>query len=97
MNLYYSPNDKIVFWIAGYTADENTQLVVKKIDSLSDNAKKFAEKIGVDYTAVKTLLVSKSSRYLYNRVFFTEHPFDVLPQGCSSIGEHQNMWEMLQK
>ena len=75
-NLFYTPLDKRLFWIAGYTADGNTNSVAQMCESLQDNAKKFAAVAGCDWEEVQTHYNDRPPRYQYMRIFFitTETP-----------------------
>lgn len=77
-NFFYTPNDKMLFWVAGYTADGNTSSVVEMSRSLLENAQKFADKVGCKLEDVRTLFNSRPPRYQYMRVFYikseTGHP-----------------------
>lgn len=65
--------DDLVFWIAGYTVDGNTENVLQMIESLQANAQKFAEAVRCDKDKVCTLHVNKSRRYKYMRVFYAKY------------------------
>lgn len=69
-NLHYTPSDKTLFWIAGYTADGNTTSVTEMVKSLTENAQKFAEMVGCELKDVQTIFNTKPPRYQYMRVFF---------------------------
>lgn len=72
-NLFYSKKEKILFWIAGYTADGSTGRVLEKIRHLKDYAEQFAAtspEVRID--AVNTDYIQKSSRYKYMRVFWAD-------------------------
>lgn len=71
-NLFYTHNDKMLFWVAGYTADNNTSSVVEILKSLQENAEKFAKKVGCKLEDVKTFQNNHPPRYQYMRVFYIE-------------------------
>lgn len=77
-NLYYTPKDQMLFWVAGYTADNNTDSIPEIIQSLTENAQAFADHVGCDFKHVKTLYNNHPPRYQYMRVFYiktdTPHP-----------------------
>lgn len=76
-NLHYTSKDKMLFWVAGYTADENTGLVTQKVKHLLQDAKTFADKVGCKIEDVQTLYNTRPPRYQYMRVFYIEsdgHP-----------------------
>lgn len=69
-NLYFFPKTNTLCWVAGYTADGNTDSVVDIIASIKQTAEKFSEIASVHLSDVKTALIEKSSRFKYMRVFF---------------------------
>jgi len=69
-NLFYSENEKIAFYIAGYT--DNSLLVEDIISMLTKHTEKFSEKVCVDPKVVKTDYIVNSSRYKEMRVFYAE-------------------------
>ncbi len=77
-NLHYTPNDKMLFWVAGYTADGNTDSVTEIVRSLTGNAQAFAAFVGCEPDQVKTFYNTQPPRYQYMRVFYiqteTPHP-----------------------
>lgn len=95
-NIYFFPNENILCWIAGYTGDSNTSFVEQMINSLSENAKRFAETANVEIGKVKTAFVEKSSRYKNMRVFYAEINPDDLPKTAYTIsGQDRTMWKWL--
>ena len=76
-NLHYTLKDKMLFWVAGYTADENTGLVTQKVKHLLGDAQTFADKVGCKIEDVQTLFNTQPPQYQYMRVFYVEsdgHP-----------------------
>lgn len=71
-NLFYSPADKHLFYIAGYT--DNSANVKDIISMYQSNYEFFYKICGVK--EIKTCFVEKSSRYKYMRVFYciTDNP-----------------------
>ena len=76
-NLHYTLKDKMLFWVAGYTADENTGLVTQKVKHLLGDAQTFADKVGCKIEDVQTLFNTQPPQYQYMRVFYIKsdgHP-----------------------
>jgi hypothetical protein len=71
-DLFYSPNEQLLFWVAGYTADGSTDNVLQMIKSLKKYAGLFAKEIGVKIDQVETYYVLKSRRYKYMRIFYAK-------------------------
>lgn len=88
-DLFYSPKEDILFWVAGYTRDGNTEKVNEIIKSLEENAKKFAEIANVPFEKVFTFINSKPPRYQYMRIFYTYVPKSI--EGAFVIGESWTM------
>ena len=89
-NLHYTPKDKMLFWVAGYTADGNTGSVTQKVKSLLDNAQIFADKVRCKIEDVQTLYNSFPPRYQYMRVFYVEsngHPDAFVWDGEWTMGK----------
>lgn len=97
-NIFYSEDEKIVFWVVGYCEMDNTRNVNRQIEVLKEKKDEFlsifkklpknAEKF------VKTLFVEDSRRYKYMRVFYLE---DVLPKQVPEKAFHitnANDWTM---
>ena len=70
--LFYSSKYKRLFWIAGYTLDENTSFAIKKAAYLVDYTKQFAKLVNCDPDKVCTVYVTDSQRYNYMRVFWID-------------------------
>lgn len=92
-NLFYSKSEKILFWVAGYTGDNNTCNALEKIAYLQKNAETFAKMCpGILISNVCTNQILSSRRYKYMRVFWAEnieHP----PKNAFVIGG-ENDWTM---
>ncbi len=71
-DLFYSPNEQLLFWVAGYTADGNTDNVLQIIQSLKENAELFAQTACVNIEQVNTYYITTSRRYKYMRVFYAK-------------------------
>lgn len=71
-DLFYSVNEGVLFWIAGYTADLNTENVIKQTKSLKKNAEKFAKVAGVDQKHV-TRYVALVLNNIEAEKLFTKH------------------------
>ena len=71
-DLLYFESEKIICWVAGYTADGSTPLALQKAKALQELAHKFANRVGVHPDLVRTEFITKSRRYKYMRVFFAE-------------------------
>lgn len=94
-NLFYSENEEILFWIAGYTADNNSSLVINKINSLKENALLFAKASGCKLGTIRTIYVRDRSKYKFNRVFYCESPKNI-PEGTFHIGKDWTIWKWLE-
>lgn len=69
-NLFYSTQEGILFWVAGYTRDGNTENVQEIIASLKENAQTFADHAGVPFEKVLTFYNTRPPRYQYMRIFY---------------------------
>jgi hypothetical protein len=68
--LFYSEEEKILFWIAGYTDnDQCVNTIISTLQSLRDHFLDICEKC---HGVVKTDVINKSRRYKYMRVFWLE-------------------------
>lgn len=92
-DLFYSSKEGILFWVAGYTRDSNTENVKKIIEDLKQNAMRFAEQAGCDFDEVKTFYNTKPRRYQYMRIFYTEVPKNL--EGAFELGEHWTIHEWI--
>ena len=97
-NLFYSEEENILFWVAGYTAADNTQHVDEIITSLRKRWNEFVfdvAKLPPSRTQeVKTDYITESRRYKYMRVFWCG---DVEPEDVPEDAFHitgANGWTM---
>ncbi|MES9968990.1 MAG: hypothetical protein ABW092_03090 [Candidatus Thiodiazotropha sp.] len=86
-NLYYSPSEKTIFWIAGYI---DFSVRNRNIQNVRKYAERFQRKFGVKL--VKTRII-KSAGHKGKRLYYTS--VDSQPVGAFNIGERQNMNEWL--
>ena len=91
-NLFYSPSEKIAFWVAGYCEDLNTDNVVSKTRSLLENGQSFAAHLGIELKSVNTYEILKSQRYRNMRLFYA-NGVDSAPDG-SFVITNENGWTM---
>lgn len=89
-DLFYTKSDKTLFWIAGYTQDDNETKVHLKIEHLRKVTEEFAKVAKCPFESVNTYFVNDSSRYKYMRVFFVKT--DYIPEECRVIEEPK--WNM---
>lgn len=81
-NLFYSPAEKLLFWVAGY--DGSSENVNDLIKMLGDKALLFANACFVHRRAVQTTFVTSSMRYKDMRVFYVK--CDYPPKEAFSLG-----------
>lgn len=93
-DLFYSNEEKILFYIAGYTQDHHLSNVVEMTTDLMNNAIKFANEVGCDLSQVKTTFIEKSSRYKYMRVFYINS--DEPKLDAFELGGDWTMWKWLE-
>ena len=89
-NLCYFAEERILCWIAGYTRDNNTDLLDDKLKSLNENSKKFSELTGVKPNQVNTFTVDTSRRYKHMRVFYAKD----VDNTCNAF--EFNNWKFMQ-
>lgn len=90
----YTEQDNTLFWVAGYCKDLNTSNVNQKIESLKENALKFAAHCGIDISDVNTYEIRNSRRYKNMRVFYcNKFPKNNVPTNAY-IYEEGNGWTM---
>lgn len=92
-NLFYSTQEGILFWVAGYTRDGSTDKVVEIIESLNSNAQTFADHAGVPLDEVFTFYNERPPRYQYMRIFYTYVPKNL--EGAYKIGKDWTMYKWL--
>lgn len=83
-DLFYSKQENILFWVAGYTRDGNTDNVLEIIQDLIKNAETFSKIADCQLSEVKTFYNNQPPRYQYMRIFYakTEH----VPEEAFVIG-----------
>jgi hypothetical protein len=89
-DFFYSPSEEIAFHVAGYT--ENPCSVEKIVAVFTEEAKKFAQEIGVDVTTVNIQFVTSSSKYNSMHVFYAKG-VQTKPEGAFEISS-KNGWTM---
>lgn len=85
-DLFYSQDEKIVFWVAGYCRDLNTDSIVEKVKDLQEMGQKLADVLGVKLDKIRTYEVHKSRRYLNMRVFYANEISQNIPENAFKIG-----------
>lgn len=80
-NLFYSSKEGILFWIAGYTRNDNTE-----------NAQTFADHVGIPLEKVFTYYNTRPPRYQYMRIFYAYIP---KVEGAFELGEDWTMYKWL--
>jgi hypothetical protein len=93
-DVFYSKSDDRLFWVAGYTAYDNTSNVFEKIRALQECSKTFSDWAKCDQKEVKTVYVDASRRYKFMRVFFVDAPKQI-PADAFSI-RNDDGWGMFQ-
>lgn len=94
-NLFYSKQEKTLFWIAGYT--DNSLNVDEIIKMLSIESKRFNEFAKVDSSEIKTDYITNSHRYKSMRVFYckTDHiPEEAFVLGADVSNDNGHDWTM---
>ena len=99
-DLYYSQNEKILFWVAGYSQIDITLKVNDIIDSYKESVSKFLSLFPVEMRPVsadlnvKTAYIENGLRYKKMRVFYLENitPSQV-PEEAFEI-TNKNDWTM---
>ena len=92
-NLFYSSKEDILFWVAGYTRDGNTENVAEILKSLEENATKFAEQADIPFDKVLTFYNTQPPRYQYMRIFYTYTPKNI--EGAFKLGENWTMYNWI--
>lgn len=76
--LFYSKDEKILFWVTGYCWVDSTQNITEQISGLNEKRKEFLFSIKPEnqpedaYNKIKTYQIQTSRRYKYMRVFWLE-------------------------
>lgn len=101
-DLYYSEDEKILFWVTGYNMADNSRKVDEIIESLRKLWNEFifdVAKLPPAKTAdVKTAYITESRRYKFMRVLWCEdvEPNDVPEDAFHITGENGwTMWKWL--
>ncbi len=91
-DLFYSPTDKRLFWVAGYT--DNSYNVREIITVLESNMNFFLKEVKfAKNTKVKTDYITKSRRYKSMRYFYIENvELKDVPKDAFLLGED---WDMI--
>lgn len=69
-NLFYSPAEKILFWIAGYVAQPDN--VYQFINEITDSANEFGDYAQVPFKSINSIHITESQRYKFMRVYWVE-------------------------
>lgn len=92
-NLYYSPSEKTVFWIAGYCDNINVGKQIKMLEKCrSEFAQMISNIIRIDNMMSKEIL--HSDTYKHMRVFWMK--WDTAPNGAMEIGDDWTMDKWVQ-
>lgn len=91
-HLFYSHDEKITFWVAGYT--DNSLQVDDIIEMLIKFKAEFIELCGEEPKEIRSEVITTSRRYKLMRVFWAK--MDTVPDGAFVIGEGENKWTMHQ-
>lgn len=96
-DFHYTPHDQFLFWVAGYTRDNNTSNLDEKVSSLIENAQEFADKVGCRLRDVQTFTNNAPPRYQYMRAFYIKtdkpHP-DAFVWGFGDPSRNIPPWTM---
>lgn len=87
-DLFYSKEENVLFWIAGYCKDLNTDSVSEKIASLKSDASTLADVAKVDIGSVMTYEIAKSSRYRNMRCFYLNNFTGSVPEDAYELTGH---------
>jgi len=90
-DLFYSPTEKRLFWIAGYT--DNSYCVKSIVSTLQNNTKFFLKQVNLpEKTQVNTDYITKSRRYKSMRYFWiNELEPDRVPKEAFLLNEDWTM------
>jgi len=66
MKLFYTEQDRTLFWIAGYTIDHGR--VGTLVQVLTALSQQFTDLTGVDFSEIETFVVNESNKYKHMRV-----------------------------
>lgn len=94
---YYSPNDKIAFWVVGYSDVDNSDVVDNMIERLDRDRGQFMVSAGIppeERRSVKTYQVTKSRFWDRMRVYYAK--METAPEGYFTIGaHHKSMFQFI--
>ena len=91
IDLFYSGDEKILFWVVGYT--DNTNKVDEIVEMHVNNKQKFIDMGGIG--DIKTTYITTSRRYKHMRVYYcdgVENPPEKAFQITSKNGWTMNKW-----
>ena len=94
-NLFYSPRERILFLVAGYTDKPTKDNVKEIINILKSNTKKLAGVISACESRVYTFLVDKSRIYKNMRVFYIKTNMPPIRDEAFVISENTTMRKYL--
>jgi len=89
--LFYSPDEKIAFLVTGYAGSGYVNDTIKR---MRECAKRFKAAVGTDKN-LRMLEVTKSSRYKYMQVYWTDG-INKAPKGAFVIGGGEYKWTMME-
>lgn len=92
-DLFFASREGILFWVAGYTRDGNTDNVQEIVEDLTQNALRFANQAGCHFDEVLTFYNTRPPRYQYMRIFYTYVPKNL--EGAFKLGEDWTMSEWI--
>ena len=90
-DLFYSPSEKILFLVIGYSAVDSTQEVLSIIEYMKEDIKLILDVINVHPSGIKTKQITKSQRYQGCRVYWTT--VKDIPREAFVISA-ENGWDM---
>ena len=89
-DLFYSGDEKILFWVTGYNMADNTQKITEMINSLHD--------LSIEFIVESKQVGKNRRRYKYMRVLWCEgvESYDVPEDAFHITGENGwTMWKWL--
>ncbi len=89
--LFYSPKEKLAFWVAGWRIDSVTDIIV----SLQKDLETFTTYTQVAKDTIRILNVGESRRYLNMRVLYAET--EKAPDGAWVIENDSTMQSWLER
>jgi hypothetical protein len=91
-DLFYSINEQLLFWVAGYT--DNTDNVVDLTTIYLERARALADLTKSDIKNIGTREINTSRRYKRMRVFYIKTI--IIPENAFSLGKDWDMWKWLE-